>query len=70
MDWSKKPVCKDCEAAGRKYSVSMPMGGVTTLMAVQPGYWDEDGKYIPPDNPNHTTYYLECSNGHSWSVVQ
>lgn len=45
----------------------MPIEGVTTLLAYNPGYWDEDGKYVANKNPNATTYTYTCSNGHTWS---
>lgn len=61
-----KPRCEKCEGEGKKYSVSDPQLGVTTLMGISPGYWDEDGKYHEPYNPNTTTYTYTCSNGHTW----
>lgn len=63
----KKPTCKQCEAEGLKYSVQQPMYGTTTLLAYNPGYWNEEGEYVANKNPNTTTYTYNCSNGHSWS---
>ncbi len=63
----KKPICKKCEAKGKKYSVTDPMYGATTCMGITPGYWDEGGGYHQPVNPNITTYEYQCSNGHRWT---
>lgn len=62
----KKPSCKECEAKGDKYSVVAPMSGMTTLLAYNPGYWDEDGNYHINKDPNTTTYVYSCNHGHSW----
>jgi hypothetical protein len=66
----KKPICKICEKENKKYSVVEPMGGTTTLMSIQSGYWDGEGKYFPPYNPNRTTYSYRCSNGHQWEEIK
>lgn len=65
-----KPICEKCVQKGKKYSVTEPLGGFTTLMGISPGYWNEEGEYIPPYNPNYTTYTYNCSNGHSWNKVE
>lgn len=62
----EKPKCEQCEKEGRKYTVPMPMYGTTTLLAYEPGYWDEEGNYHSNKDPNITTYNYTCSNGHSW----
>lgn len=62
-----RPICKECEKEGLKYTVQQPIGGVTTLMAWTQGYWNEDGNYIAHTDPNRTTYSYNCSNGHNWS---
>ena len=63
----KKPICEECEREGKKYSVKEPSCGMTTLMGISPGYWDEEGEYHPSHNPNTTTFTYRCSNGHSWT---
>lgn len=65
----EKPKCEKCEAERKKYSVYVPCYGTTTLMCIQPAYWDEEGNYHEAHDPNHTTYTYNCSNGHSWSVT-
>lgn len=65
-----KPICKECKKEGKEYRVNEPLYGTTTLMGISPGYWDEDGKYHEPYNPNITTYTYNCSNGHEWSSTQ
>jgi hypothetical protein len=62
-----KPICKECDSKGLKYSVIEPMFGTTTLACGMSAYWDEDGAYHPYKDPNHTTYQYSCSNGHQWS---
>lgn len=54
--------CPKCEKDGVRHRVYE--GGTTsTLMASPPPYWDEDGKYVVPPDPNiHTTNY-HCSEG-------
>ena len=66
----KKPICEKCEKEGNKYSVIEPQYGTTTLMCISPGYWDEDGNYHEPHDPNTTSYVYTCSNGHSFSVIR
>jgi hypothetical protein len=61
-----KPTCKQCDKKGKKYSVYQGMS-TTTLMAWGNPYWNEDGDYIIPPNPNTTTTQYRCSNGHNWS---
>ena len=39
----KKPICKKCEKEGKKYSVSEPVYGVTTLMNISGSYIFEKG---------------------------
>ena len=63
----EKPKCEKCINENKKYSVTQPQYGITTLMGISSGYWDEDGKYHEPYNPNRTTYTYICSNGHSWT---
>lgn len=65
-----KPICDQCKNENKKYTVTEPTGGFVTLMAIQPGYWDEEGEYHPPYNPNRTTYTYTCSNKHSWNVTK
>lgn len=55
--------CPICEADGVRHRV-YEGGSSSTLMAAPPPYWDEDGNYVVPPDPNiHTTSYT-CSNGH------
>jgi hypothetical protein len=61
-----KPICKQCEEAGKKCSITILTDGMTTCMGVYPGYWDEDGIYHAPYDPNYVTYKYCCSNGHTW----
>lgn len=63
----KKPTCTKCEELKQMYTVTMPMSGVSTLLAYSPGYWDEQGNYVATKNPNTTTYTYTCSNGHTFS---
>lgn len=66
MNNPPKPKCKKCEQANKKYQVYK---GVmfTTAMAVPSSYWNEEGEYIIPHNPNTTIRQYTCSRGHSWS---
>ena len=66
----KKPICKQCEKQGQKYSVTDSTYGVTTCAGITPGYWDEEGKYHKPVDPNTTTYEYSCSNGHRWTETK
>lgn len=66
---NEKPICEKCIAEGKKYSISEPLYGVTTLMNITPAWWDEDGKYHESINPNKTTYEYNCSNGHRWTKI-
>jgi len=64
----KKPICKECEQEGKKYSVYVGMCS-TTLIGVDAAHWDENGIYHEPCNPNITTCEFNCSNGHRWSEI-
>lgn len=63
-----KPICKECEKKKKKYSVYTGMSS-TTLIAIPQPYWNEDGQYVSPRDPNTTTQEYSCSNGHRWSEV-
>jgi hypothetical protein len=62
--------CEQCVSEGKTSSVSEPQYGITTLMGIAPGYYDETGNYVPPYNPNRTTYEWSCSQGHRWTEVK
>ena len=61
----EKPVCEECEAAGDSYGVHTGLQR-RTLMARPEPYWDEDGNYVEPEDPNYTIVTYRCSNGHEW----
>lgn len=56
--------CPECIKEGKKSNV-YPGMSTTTLMKIFE-YYDEEGKYHY-SNPNTTTTYYSCSNGHKWS---
>lgn len=55
--------CPECVKNGRRSRVTIGTG-ITTL-AYSPPFYDEDGRYHAHD-PNTTTVYYSCSNGHIW----
>lgn len=57
-------ICPFCKEAGQKSQLHPSSASMTTLMASSPGYYDEDGKYVQVSDPNWTTRYYSCSNGH------
>ena len=61
------PRCAVCWSQGRRHKVFLSPSYTVTLMRVKPGYWDEDGVWHPPCDPNHRTFHYSCSNGHQWS---
>jgi len=64
----EKPTCPECEEQDIDKSEYRVTEGMSTRTLVQPGspYWNEDGEYIVPDDPNTTTTQYSCSNGHTW----
>lgn len=62
--------CEECLKTGKTSVVYEPQFRTTTAMAISPGYYDEQGQYHPPYNPNKTTYEWRCSNGHRWNEVR
>lgn len=56
-----KRLCPQCQAKGLRSQIwsSQPM-------RISPGYWDEEGDWHEPINPNTRTRFW-CSNAHSWT---
>lgn len=57
--------CKECQKQGLKSTVH-PGGCITTSMAHEPYYYDEDGKMIKNKDLNTRSQEYACSNGHIW----
>ena len=62
---SEKPKCPRCEPKGLKYGVTEGMVS-STLMNISEAYWDEDGTYHPPEDPNYEIREYHCSHGCHW----
>jgi hypothetical protein len=62
----EKKFCEQCQREGKTSTIYVPQTGYTTLMAPAPAYYDEQGVYHQPKDPNYTTYEYSCSNGHTW----
>ena len=63
-------ICQKCRDLDLKSNV-YPGPSYTTLIAVSPGYYDENGLYqhnSPYDSPNVTKTEYSCSNGHKWEI--
>jgi hypothetical protein len=60
--------CSICAKEGKKSKVYMDGFGSCTPVGCGPGYYDEDGKWVPPPPCNTCTYEGHCSRGHK--VVQ
>ena len=58
--------CSECQQTGSRHSVYQGVS-YRTAMGHSPAYWDEDGEYHPPYDPNVTTTAYRCSNGHQWT---
>ena len=54
--------CPECQRQGLKSTVSV-LGSSRTLAYAAP-YYNEDGNYVQPPDPNTTTTEYECSRGH------
>lgn len=54
-------ICKNCEENNQKSIIHILYTSVTTMNVIS--YYDENGKYHHND-PNITTTYFRCSNGH------
>lgn len=63
--YSKK-FCPECKKKGLKSKVYI--GSMTSTLMAGSQYYDEEGNYHYND-PNHTTTYYSCSNGHKWSEI-
>lgn len=63
----KKEECPECVALGWRHKTWVQHHYDVTAMMGAPGYWDEDGNWHAPCDPNITTRYYKCSNGHQWS---
>lgn len=63
-----KPRCSICDEAGVKYTTTLRFS-TTTAIGVPPPYWDEEGNYHVPPDPNHTVNHYTCSNGHNWTEL-
>jgi hypothetical protein len=57
-------ICKECQKQQLKSRVYGGDSGMITLLGYS-FYYDEEGNPHSHD-PNTTTYYLKCSNGHAW----
>jgi len=57
--------CPKCVAEGKRSKVYIGVSTSTLVFAA--AYYDEDGNFVQPPDPNtHTTQY-ECTNGHRWT---
>lgn len=56
-------ICEQCKKEGRKSRVFPGASECTLMMYMR--FYDEDGREHLHD-PNVTTTYYSCSNGHSW----
>ena len=58
--------CPECLKEDEKSCVFI---GITTRTAMAPPnpYYDEEGVFRIPKNPNTTTINYSCSRGHTWS---
>lgn len=57
--------CPKCVELGMKSTVQSN-GCSTTLLDYSPGYYDQDGNWVGFKDPNTTTCYYTCSNGHKF----
>jgi len=60
--------CTACMRYGVKSTVWATSGTLCTLMGCSPGYYDENGKWVPPDRCNTCTTSYRCSRGHRMVV--
>lgn len=58
--------CDQCVAEGERSRVYVGYSVTTAMMPPSP-YYDEDGNYHVPRDPNTTTTHYNCSRGHTWS---
>jgi len=60
--------CIQCIKEGKKSKVFI--GTTTSTLVYAQPYYDEDGNFVQPPDPNtHTTEY-SCSNGHKWTTKE
>lgn len=60
-------ICEKCRAEGKRSKVHIG-STMKTLMAGPQPYYDEDGNYVRPPDPNTVTTEYRCSNGHRWAI--
>lgn len=56
-------ICQICKENNQKSTINVLCTSVTCMNGIS--YYDENGKYHHYD-PNITTSYLRCSNGHEF----
>lgn len=62
-------ICPFCREAGKKSTLAPGLTS-STCMAGPRGYFDEDGNFVKPRDPNtHRTLYT-CSGGHDFVQIQ
>lgn len=60
-------ICEKCKAEDKRSKVFIG-STMKTLMAGPQPYYDEDGNYVRPPDPNTVTTSYRCSNGHRWVI--
>lgn len=60
----EKKFCPVCQENNQKSRIDI-IGLSKTCLGTY-AYYDEEGNYIKKD-PNTTTIYYKCSNGHTWT---
>ena len=61
--------CPQCVEEGKRSRVVPGMSARTCMYAL-PGYYDEDGKWVPGKDPNTTITQYSCSEGHSFTEAK
>ena len=61
--------CPKCVEQGKRSRV-YPGESHTTCVYYPPGYYTEDGKWIPHLGHNTTTQTFRCSEGHEWQEAR
>jgi hypothetical protein len=59
-------ICNQCRERGMKSTLNE--GHKATTEAYNPGYYNEDGRYILPRSTNIIATTYNCSNGHQFTL--
>ena len=62
-------ICPHCEKLGATSTVRLKRSG-NTLLDFVPGYFDKQGKWVPPIDRSIVTTQYCCSNGHDFSIKE